>query len=1106
MSDLLRKFFGGREADLPEAPPRELNAGEASLRFVHEDGRLTVAATFHERPLFSTGAVPLGQFRSVRTERQGLPAVVLNLPVRSEDRDLEIRVTYVQFGPHRARPGQELVRATRRRIPNGEQALEFTFGSGGDQVRYLVEMSQDLRVEGFCEVARTEAVFAEAPPVSQMVAFLKATLHQRRTALRSLQGLSRRCDDLNVRPVVDHMAEVLSQGHDFSQPRLVELRRTLEAQGRPAYANTVTALTLMADIHLGNIDHDAVDRVVAEEIPLEVSEDACEAVKAFLGAEDARPTSTFSVLALDFLRSAVAERSALTILSDLGDDSGSAVSRARVARLLERVAPDQNLANDEQEALRSYLAACGRAVHPDTLAALCLYIDFEAGIVTEEDIDSITPTRAFIDHSLYALVAVAAAFEADLRCFRIPEEEAWKGLKFLSLLGHHGVLARFLELGESGFHTRHLPDPAAVEEARARALVPTGEVLVALPVLEHLDVADLETFVGKGISIVACYQSEDRHVCWRRADPQAPRDPLVESVAGPFGFIDGFRVYRFHGRAIGRLVEVPAEKLRGQARVVAVYVDHRGNRTYHRHAVVEDVAVPPKHGVEWSGQVAVFPGLDGCPESLAEPGQEYLLGRPEEVSGETERLNRCYRGVQAYLTRHEDHQPPASVDRLRRTMRSGPFRSLLMGIVDPATRNSLTALLGKEGEPLRADLRFSEPLRQALDNREAEETAALVVLHELCRSDRARLPGRMKFWRPQPFRELLQDRLFTLAESLNPASRAAACRLLGTSVVADPQACAYVLSRHLDDPAVGGEAAVALAALALAPALPPPSPVTLPAEGLSARSSEAAEAEELAADLRGWLAVPGAPSETPARANLRGEERKLATLARLMARVNDSFRQDGSLARLRRVAVLSAEEEKLLRKAVMAAWKTFAAGQGLDLEKLGEPALYEEFRPTWQGARLETHLLSPGEILAVRKEEPLFLRLASLISTSGDEGQPTLLRLPQGDGAVDPGRCEVFRDGWQPFLHGTFAGGLGLGWAERSGYDGLSAFYAKLPAAAPGALEAGVDEPRPSKQYTLAQLGEALAQDFNLPRERRNAAYHMLLGLGPECRRRLPPA
>lgn len=1128
MSDLLRRLLPTAWGRGPEAMPQDLVVSEAGLRVTCSDGRLAILMAFGGSPLFVLEGFPGVRLSTVRTDRGGHPALLLHL-------GQDLAITCVQFGQTPPGQAQVLVRATRKRLPEGGQALEFTFAHGADQVRYLAELGPGLVPLGFREHAPAEAVFTEVPPLSQMVAFLKATLHQRRTALRSLKGLARRCADPRVRAGIDDFGARLNPGHDFNQPVIEELRQALEQQGRPVNLNTLIALCLMADLFLGRIDSTHVDDLVNRDRPLLISDDAAAAAARFLGGRPVRAAGSDADRALGFLWAAVAERSARTILEDLAEDSGSETSRARVRRLLERVAPDQGLNNDEQEALRSYLAACGRTIHADTLAALCLYVDFEAGILAEEDIDGLTPARSFVDHSLYALLAVAGAFEVDLRCLVLGDEDEsvrWGGLECLVTLSGQGALARFLEPGLPGFHTRHLLDPAAVQQARAEGLGFTGEVLVRFPVLDYLEVSDLRAFLGQQVPVLACFQSEDRSVRWRVIEPASPHREDLEALTGPFGFIEGFRAYRFHGRVLGRVLQVRPEELVGRSSVVAVDRDHRGNRHYRFLAEVlepEQMLQALGQGLEWSGGIAVFPQVDGLPPDLLEPGPDHLLGRPEDTSAEVRRLELCFRAVRAVLQRGPEVLPldqhAEAADCLRRALRSPQVRSALLGVVEPATRHILVRLAGEEGQPPPGALRLAPALLDCLTFPEGQQVAALLVLQALCSSPRVRIAGLRREWQPEAFQTLLQESLFRMALSDSVELRSASWALLATEAVgvdrSRREAAAYLLMRHLEGPQ-GEEAARALAALALAPTVPLPPAVEIAAPGfeVGSREREEAELEGVRADLAAWLATPGGSEEVPARANLKGEERKILALARLLVQVNRSWRLEEEAGRDRHLAVLAPGREQALRQSMLRAWTAFAEARGTFLTRLvggRNEEIYHDYLAFLEGygarlshpPRLEAiavEVLPAGETLAVGSS-PLFLRLAALIPATGENSGPSLLEVP-GDrtsqAPLDPGWCRVFSTespSWKDFL-GT--GGV----SDRSSLQALADLYHGLtlpqptspPAIRPGDSP-GFDPPEPN----LEGLAETLGHTFNLPRERHSAALTILVGLAGQSVWPLPP-
>jgi hypothetical protein len=1127
VSDLLRRLLPTVWGRGPEAAPQDFVVSEAGLRFTGSEGRLAILTTFGGPPLFVVENFPGVRPSTVRTERGGNPALLIHLGP-------ELTITCVQFGQTPPGQAQVLVRATRKRLPEGGQALEFTFAREGDQVRYLAELGPGLVPLGFREHAPAEAVFTEVPPRSQMVAFLKATLHQRRTALRSLKGLARRCADPRVRAGIDDFGARLNPGHDFNQPVIEELRQALEQQGRPVNLNTLIALCLMADLFLGRIDSTHVDDLVNRDRPLLISDDAAAAAARFLGGRPVRAAGSDADRALGFLWAAVAERSARTILEDLAEDSGSETSRARVRRLLERVAPDQGLNNDEQEALRSYLAASGRTIHADTLAALCLYVDFEAGILAEEDIDALTPARAFVDHSLYALLAVAGAFEMDLHCLVLGDDDEsvrWQGLECLVGLGEQGALARFLEPGLPGFHTRHLLDPAAVQQARAEGLGFTGEVLVRFPVLDYLEVSDLRAFLGQQVPVLACFQSEDRSVRWRVIEPASPHREDLEALTGPFGFIEGFRAYRFHGRVLGRVLQVRPEELVGRSSVVAVDRDHRGNRHYRFLAEVlepEQMLQALGQGLEWSGGIAVFPQVDGLPPDLLEPGPDHLLGRPEDTSAEVRRLELCFRAVRAVLQRGPEVLPldqhAEAADCLRRALRSPQVRSALLGVVEPATRHILVRLAGEEGQPPPGALRLAPALLDCLTFPEGQQVAALLVLQALCSSPRVRIAGLRREWQPEAFQTLLQESLFRMALSDSVELRSASWALLATEAVgvdrSRREAAAYLLMRHLEGPQ-GEEAARALAALALAPTVPLPPAVEIAAPGfeVGSREREEAELEGVRADLAAWLATPGGSEEVPARANLKGEERKILALARLLVQVNRSWRLEEEAGRDRRLAVLPPGREQALRQSMLRAWTAFAEARGTFLARLvgaASEGVYQDYLAFLEGygARLPhpprldlaVEVLPAGETLGVGTS-PLFLKLAALIPATGDHLGPSLLEVPDDSPpqiALDPGRCRVFSmeaPSWRDFLA---TGGTG----DRSSLQTLADLYRSLapgrpasPSSARTQAPPGFDPPEPN----LEGLAQDLSHTFNLPRERHSAALTILVGLAGQSARPLPP-
>lgn len=1018
----LRLFLGGSrpalvaEEERPEAPS-ELSSTDGYLRILQQDAQVKLQPTFAAEPMLVVPGQLDGSLSSVRGQVAGRDALILSFPVLIAGRSRKLQITIARLGQARPDASFVLVRASRRRVPPADQALELVYSHEDSEMRYLVEMDLEVPPVGFREFTRQRAVFEEVPPVSQMVAFLKATIHHRRTALRSLSSLARRVQEPHVQSMIAVMQETLSQSHDFSNPVLTDLGVDLTRVGRPINPNTLAAMTLLADIWLEKLTREHLDALIERGVVLETSLVAAEAAAAFLGVEsepwrEIRPPLSESdevERARAFLQSTVGRRTALTILADLAEDSGSERSRTRVARLMERVGPDQVLTNDEHEALKTYLANLGRPVQPDTLAALGIYVDFEAGILSEEDIEGLTPQRGFLDTSLYGMVAISGAFDAELRPLRVEAERQsllWESLIQLLRLTRGGLVARFLEPDQAGVLTLCVTSPTEIVPLRSRGLTFTGEILAHLPVLDYLHEHDLEVLARACPGLMACFGSEDKKVQWRKLDSahRATDAATRELLKGAFSFIDGYHLYNFLGRVVGRTEKVQASDLRWRKDFVTLYRDQRGNAHYRfveKLASEQELLEPPEHGQEWSGEVVEFPDLTGCPARLYEPSHDFLLGRPEERGLRQQRLDRIYDGLEAHLTRpwvwYNLAQHPHHLARLRQRLRTPSLRALLVGVVDLPTRNALVQALSGQGEA-RVELEVAEPLLQSLDLAEMEDFAVLSILYRMCQE--IELPGLRKYYHREKFRELLLDRLFALSDSSDPVVRMQAARLMGTDLVAyAPQqqlAVSYALSRFLENEKSGiaRAAARSLAALSLEELAPLPETVQGRLVGSKRRAKarkkgrtvDPQELEEIQAELDEWLQSSEA-ALSPLTRRL-ADPTRMATLTDWVARLNDTFRSDASMEEHRFLMLLPEDElDRLLRESVRA-WQDFAEERKsslrdlLQVENLSE--LVREFRSyaAGRGAALENPWLihlEPNQACTVRGKErlsPLFARLA----------------------------------------------------------------------------------------------------------------------------------
>lgn len=862
----------GAEGAEPIHAPHALDSTEARLTIHQHDDLIELRPTFAGDPMLRVRAFIAGPLSTARiASRSSTSLLRLQIPVRADGRDATIEITVMRAGrleaDDAAHPsaGFVLARARRRRIPPDRQAVEILYSHPQDlQVRYLVAMESTIQPLDFKEYAQHESVFKEVPSVSQMVAFLRATLHHRRTTLRSLGSMARNTAVPHVHCVVDDMTRRLSQGQDFTTERVRHTLAWLGDEGRSVNPNTVSALALLCDIYLENIGSEQLDALVDRGEELPVSKSALAATVAFLGAVEVQDRWTRALpallqdesgpaeRALAFLQSTVARRNTLSILTDLADDSGSERSRTRVDQLLARVGADQNLLNDEHLALQAYFEARGRKVQAETISALAIYVDFEAGILNEDDIDGLTPQRAFVDASLYSMLAIARAFDYDLRCWLLPfirshdaadHDKMWKQLEDLVTLSEGGIVARFLESGQAGHETVYIAAPDDVTALRARGYIFTGEFLADFATLHHLQEVELGAFEALGVPIIARFMSDSGVVAWRRLDvvERASSAALRELLKRPYSFADRYEIFHFAQNVLGAHEPVAADALVGRDNVLVVYRDARGAAHYKHVAHVDDTAqitTAPQRDWDWAQAVVRFPDAALFPRLLTEASHEFLLGLPDDRAS-LGRLDLVYSGLEDSLS-----APPPSVALsekvapLQEAMQSAAIRALLVGIIDVGARDDALGLL-----ELDRDRRSLAPvLAEACDSPALLEVAALLVLHALCGDAGARIACDTA-----RFDALLLDRLLAAAEDGDVEVRRCAVELMGTYAAharAEQRlAFSYVLTRLMDNDVatVSRAAARALGTIALRDVHPP---VRLTTVGAPPRAT----AEEVDAD------------------------------------------------------------------------------------------------------------------------------------------------------------------------------------------------------------------------------------------------------------------
>jgi len=985
VGSLVRLLRERQGAPVPEASPdvsEEVSSPEARLRVVPRDGRfLDFYSTLSPRRLFSLAATlagPLSKFTQV--EAAAGRRVVVGVPLAlSGGERVQVKVTL--HLPRGVEPGQdlELTRAGQGKLPPDTRLLEFLFCEGENEFRYVVELHQRIDVLDFEEVVDQRPVFLSVPPVAQMTAFLRAITQKRRTALDILKNLKAQATPQAVEAI--RALKLRTRPHqELAHPGAQTLHRLLEASGRIVSLQALMAFALFADMEAGCLTSRVVeDSLQTEQVPL--TADAILLVSEHFGLElepatwaeefpffgdsldavRARSTQPALIQVREKLRQQRDRRTPLEILEQIAQESNSRRAAAFAEGLKQRLPEGRIGLNDEQLALLALLSAAGRRYQANTLVALCLFVDAEVGFLSEADLENLSRSSETVDTSMYAMVAVAGAFEVQLRGLVLEESEhepVTRSLPALVGQSQAGLLGGFRMPGRAGHHWHWIRSP----EEGALALQDgelefTRMVLGSFPILDQLSEPDLAVLADSGHDLVAVFQSDlDRSLVWRRLGSLQPgdwRSPAPDGRRTSFSFVEGFSAFHFSRLVLAGLRKVEDAELVGCQQVVAVYLDNRQNRHFRHLSRVEstqDLEPPPNSGLEWSHQVVWFPDVSGLPGIMRELGQDALLGRTDTLSTELRNLEWIHEALWQVLTRPVDHQSlmarPDLLERVRKTLWSSPARDILASMIDARTHDDLNKNLR---EPPRFDFRLYRPLLEGGAGREQLEFAGLRIMYEMCRSELVGSEGYFKHYDAARFRAVIHNRLMEMLESPDPSIRAMAMRLLATAEEVPETSMRlvveYELSRALADPepAVGRAAAEGLLRLCLMDKVPLPEMVDLvqlavdevaePVEDEPLSEIPGLDPDELRrveVEIRNWfksltssdpkraLSFPLAAPEGNLRADL------LKPLVEILASLNCACQLDGSLFKRRYFAVVSSQELERLRGAWLDSWKVMA--------------------------------------------------------------------------------------------------------------------------------------------------------------------------------------
>ncbi len=1151
LGDLVRHLRGkGARRARPEEPETlwllESHSQEAQLRVVPGGRSVDFLSLITGKKMFTlVSAITGPPVKSTESADRGQKQVLLTIPLEGGK---TVRVTYQcppEIEPYRI----DLTRASQARVPPDSSMIEFLMTHEEHEFRYVFEFPDTLAVEGFEPVDDRRPVFRTVPPVAQMAAFLRAMTQHRRSAMACLEDIARQAGSARTREQAGRMAARYGRTHEFSSEHLKALETALKRGGRIVHPAVLAALTFFVEFEQRRWLADDLDPGT----PLEVSPESCwhvarhfnvqvsaEAWRELFGESPAYPEDEELRAALK--RSATS-RTHLDILGDLGREAKS----QRVAAFVEAMKPrlEQGIfrVNDEQVALGALLAASGTPVHGNTLTALCLFVDVEVGVLTSAAYDQLVSAGDRVDTSMYAMVAVAGAFDLGLRGFALEQASA-TGLNSLLQLAGGRLMARFLKPGVEGFWWEFLSSPDDVGKLAAEGLGFTGHVLGRFALIDQLSERDLTTFLQAGKPMMACFSADyDRTMLWKKLQPA--------DAAESYTFIKRFTAFSFNRMVMAELLSP-----RPTGPAVIGELDQRGNYQFR---YVEKPADLPE-----SGKTVAFPAVDELPELMGELGQDPLLGRSETLLEEARTLELIYSSVKRILQAKpsyfalDDH--PELLARLQAVSREPGVASITSAMVDQPTREGLLELISR---PHYADLDIFEPLARAVESPEELEFLALHLLLALCCAEDMELERRFKQFDETRLRQLVRTRLHGLLDSPSAHTRALAVRLLVSREEIrdrnDRLIAQYELSRARQDEnaAVREAAGEALAQLALEGAVPlpglirvqrrnlaPTNPEPIPEETLP----EDLEVAQMAAEIRDWLGEATSEKGRNAAQTLldaEGQPRieRIGELAAFLVGLNRAVPPE----RHTYILLLRAERLRPLRSAVFDSWKVFALRQGQRISELAASHDALELRLEYQdflhehGPELARKFdgeapflgstsgpvtlfhLNPHErfgtwrrkdssfVEARREDSPLFLALLERV-----EEMPRVLRVERAGGLplveleshlasfstermIEPWQTEVFqptRHRFAPFLHR-----MGLNREQLAHEEDLEDFEALLDLLHGDALHVADEPANPDPEDEPAgpsfkDLVIAISQRFDLPRPHQKQVVNILLDVG----------
>ena len=1158
MFRVLKNIFRKKKTALAENTEfTEYKAAEAGFSVFREGEGAVFRLGKEEKALFKVAELILNKPEFSQRERAGVPVfvykfssdfVVTCIPSQNN----------IDFAQDLHIQKAEIIKGY-----GGRQGLDIKADFGSGQMRYLIEVDEGCPIIDFCETSSHELKSIDVPSVEEMTASVSAILKQDRTVSGCLYGLLRRSDNKRVLDIIEFIKEHFGAHEELLNSDTSEVTKLLEDKGLVINVNILTATCLLADIFLEKLTKSTLKDSLERQQTVKISPLGFRVAAAFFTDNEEELQEDQLKEAYHFLADTIKERTFRSTVCDIVEDGGNEETAVVLKKLLEFV-PENEEFNFKQCALCSLFGAYGKQTAPGTISAFCLYADLKAKLIDEELIEQFLPETYLSEHSLYAMLAVGRAFGLNLTSLTITGtkcEDALHDFSKLLSLTDKGALASFLDAQDGSTKVLYVKDSKDLQELCAENYSFTGCIIIGLPVIEKVSTLDMASFLQKGLPLLACFADEKNSLRWSVfSGRQVGEAPF--SVAGRHGFIDGYQVYRFHNRIVGRIIKCGAEKLVGRTNVAAAYVDEKGNRSYRFITKVDSVdslMAPSGSGLTFGEEIAEFPRFKGLLGYVYESSKETLAGLTPVEAEDSKRLARCFASAQSVLTEKIALVSVAKnsvvLNILRQILGSEEFMSALDGAISRFACWRFSALLGPKDSELLADLQLSPKLIDALQMPDLSQVVVMIIMHSVFSKSGAIFNSQQMLWNPSRLRNKIQELLFTVANNSPDTVGSIACRLLANPIFAhtkDSYAQSVAkLQTLLNNTHLESAAAEALARLALT--LSAHLPTEVDCEGWErvdvVDALEAEAAEQAAESVRRWLDDPNKDSEAktleaPALANMRSEEPKIKLLGRYMVKVDGAFQKE-SVTVSKPYLILLPNLANTQRQKLVAAWHSFLTARNLPLssQEYGMNIFdnFCEYLPGYEDAshnEVAVREFDIFELAGGRRlkpgTDPFFIKLASLIPppTRADEFEvaslPLICRCPYGtkeSDAVDLGACEVFNaesGEWVPFMDFRFCMALHLDDENRILYETLGNIYSKVMeskrakaaseatcVATAGMISAGSRESISTDQkrkvcLTLEDLAANLANSLSLGGEEAQKAVIILLGLRKSSLYKLP--